>query len=1315
MHRLIRFLWITGWYSFAIFIVISAVGLSSARFLLPFVKDYNNQIESEISTLIGQPIKIGGLDAEWRGFGPKLVLQNVVLLNEQNGSAIANFDKAFLGFDLFSLIFHGQLGLNNISVSGVNLYVERHLDGTFSIAGAKKSDDTDDTVNNKKLEDWVLKQVRLNISETNFYWHDRKLGNKPVLFSDVDISLKNDNDRHQLQGTINLPKNIGKKITFALDMYGNPLHTDINREGKFYIKGTAIKLSQFLQYSSSKKFNIKSLSTDFELWSTWEKGALVKITGDIDAKAIHLSNTTVANNGKELKLQRMSGQAVWQRNEDGWKLNISNFSINRNGTAWPPTSATIKSSSLRPDISSAVEAKFSFLRIEDIAYLALFAADTNDTNRAALVSQNPSGELKDVFINYRGSNPENPEFNFEANFNGVTLFPNETIPGIHNFSGSITTNNNSGSLALDTNSATLFMPQLFRAPIPIDKLTGVLDWSKYSSSWRLSSENMQIINEDLNTTVKLTFDFPANGLSPFLSLATSFREGKGDNVSRYVPYKLTPKLAIDWIDRSILGGEIISGNAVFHGRLADFPFEKGEGKFELHANTKNVEIDYAPHWPALKKLELELDFLNKGMTVIGHAGKILSSNLFDTVARIENLAEKPAIMNITSKIEGPTKDKLDFLRSAPKLKNNFEDSLKKISINGQSLLELDLSIPLTNNPRYTTKTKGNVALTNNSINIKGQLGEVWSNLNGHLFFSKNDLTAENLSGLFFNYPAKLEILTKHTQTGSLTRFKTKSTLNPQLFVKQFIPSWGKFFHGNTKWAVNLDIPHSDNTTFTKPVLRIQTQLENIEIDLLEPLNKKLDEKVYLNVGVEFSKTKHTFDIQYGPSISSIMEFSINDSDDISLSRGTININNNEANPLPLSGISVVSNNVKRFLFDHWVSLLEKTPEFNSDTKDENSNPLNWLSKIKANIGELKAFHQTYHSVNLDAIKTDRKWEAIITSDELSGKISLPIDLSIAPISMKLDKLMLFSDDKKEKEEADKNSQTDHSDQDPRDWPAMIINSKRFVLDDTEYGQLLTSISKRNNGLHMDNLELTTPTNSITGTGTWIYDGTKHKTQIELKSAINNIGKTMANMGFADTIKNGQGNLSMDLNWPSIPSDVSASIINGTVNLDFKNGQLLDINPGAGRIFGLLSLQSLPRRLMLDFRDVFSKGFSFDQIKGKFNLEKGDAYTSDLHLLGPAGRIEVSGRTGFVDEDYDQLVTVIPDAAASVPLLTVLAGAEPITALVTWTLKNVFQSQIDKALSFQYTITGNWDNPKIVKIGKPQSPKLDPQIEDEEEP
>jgi len=682
MRQLIRYLWITGWYSLAIFIVLSAVSLSAARYLLPYANKYNEEIEIKISALIGKQVEIGGLDAEWRGLGPKLVIKDVKLINSDNGDTIAQFDKAFLRFDLYSLIADGQLGLRNISISGINLYIERYEDGQLSIGGMGNNNGDNSAADNEKLEQWILGQVKLEIEHANIYWHNRLLKTKPVRFSNVNLTLKNKRDRHQLKATVLLPETLGKQLTFAADVFGNPFHTDKNRYGRVYIKGEKLNLPGFTQTQLTDKFMLDSLDTDFELWGTWDQNQLVRLSGDINASSIRISRNTPDSIKTTVSLKKIAGKLLWQNADDGWRLDINNFIFNRAGKPWPGTKFTLKSNTLTPGKSSNIEAELGYLRIEDIVYLSLLAG-LDENKKTALSSRNPGGDLKDIYLHYVGTDPNKPQLTFETNFKDLTLLPVGPVPGIRGLSGSIVTNNTSGSVALDTNNAVVYLPNLLREPLPIDNLNGLLSWEKDKTSWKISSNNLQVKNEDLNSRLKLGFDLPFNGSSPFLNLTAIFKDGKADNIQRYVPFRAMPEPAIKWIDRSIKGGNIESGSAIFHGRLADLPFDKGEGIFSVLVHANNATIDYAPGWPPLKELVLDLEFLNRGVEVKGHAGKIFSSDLYSTVAKIDDLLGHPAILNVKGNVKGKTKDKLKYFRVASKLKASFEDTLAELTMSAQ--------------------------------------------------------------------------------------------------------------------------------------------------------------------------------------------------------------------------------------------------------------------------------------------------------------------------------------------------------------------------------------------------------------------------------------------------------------------------------------------------------------------------------------------------------------------------------------------------------------------------------------------------------
>ena len=142
-------------------------------------------------------------------------------------------------------------------------------------------------------------------------------------------------------------------------------------------------------------------------------------------------------------------------------------------------------------------------------------------------------------------------------------------------------------------------------------------------------------------------------------------------------------------------------------------------------------------------------------------------------------------------------------------------------------------------------------------------------------------------------------------------------------------------------------------------------------------------------------------------------------------------------------------------------------------------------------------------------------------------------------------------------------------------------------------------------------------------------------------------------------------------------------------LHFRAGQgtLTDVSRGTtGRLFGLLVVPDLPRRLKGDFSDIFEDGFVYKQIEGTFNIERGNAYTNDLTLDGSLARIDIAGRTGLADEDYDQLITVTPKLSESLPLMPI------------WLVEKAIQTQLfNKLFAYQYSVTGSWEDPSVTPI------------------
>ncbi|MDH5436050.1 MAG: TIGR02099 family protein, partial [Gammaproteobacteria bacterium] len=184
---------------------------------------------------------------------------------------------------------------------------------------------------------------------------------------------------------------------------------------------------------------------------------------------------------------------------------------------------------------------------------------------------------------------------------------------------------------------------------------------------------------------------------------------------------------------------------------------------------------------------------------------------------------------------------------------------------------------------------------------------------------------------------------------------------------------------------------------------------------------------------------------------------------------------------------------------------------------------------------------------------------------------------------------------------------------------------------------------------------------------------------------------------ANEFEGSKSNLDLDVKWAGSPYDWSLQKVEGKIHIDLDEGRIRDVDPGkAGRIFGLLSLRAIPRRLSLDFSDLFKKGFTFDSIRGEFSIDKGNAYTNNLVVKSPAGLIVIAGRIGLADEDYDQTLTYTPTLSGSFAVAGAVAGG-PLGAAIAVLTEKLFRKQISKVSNYQYSVVGPWKNPVIKPI------------------
>jgi len=317
---------------------------------------------------------------------------------------------------------------------------------------------------------------------------------------------------------------------------------------------------------------------------------------------------------------------------------------------------------------------------------------------------------------------------------------------------------------------------------------------------------------------------------------------------------------------------------------------------------------------------------------------------------------------------------------------------------------------------------------------------------------------------------------------------------------------------------------------------------------------------------------------------------------------------------------------------------------------------------------------------------------------------LPDDFTNSPrLKIDLDKVRISLP------KSEPNKTKNEEDQPEKLWPAVDLSIASLSMDELALGQLKLQANATSNAWTVETASLVSDTYKFEmHQGEWRKTPNGEATHVKIQANSDDLAALLANFGYQQAIEAENVELIADLSWPNNPLAVRTKMITGLLKMNVGKGKLNDVEPGAaGRVFGLMSIAALPRRLSLDFNDLFSKGFYFDVISGSFHFANGLAVTDDFKLIGSSATIEMTGPINLIDQQYDQKVTIRPNVSSTLPLAGAVAGG-PIglgvgaaILLVDKLAGAMFDRNIVNLISYSYSLTGPWTEPELKVLKSPE--------------
>jgi uncharacterized protein YhdP len=263
----------------------------------------------------------------------------------------------------------------------------------------------------------------------------------------------------------------------------------------------------------------------------------------------------------------------------------------------------------------------------------------------------------------------------------------------------------------------------------------------------------------------------------------------------------------------------------------------------------------------------------------------------------------------------------------------------------------------------------------------------------------------------------------------------------------------------------------------------------------------------------------------------------------------------------------------------------------------------------------------------------------------------------------------------------------------KELPSLDLASERFMYRGKQFGRVEVIAKRAGDNWRIERAAMVNPDANVTVHGVWQTTPASHTT-LDMQLESSDAGAFLGRIGYPNLVRGAKAHMQASVSWNGDPTTPDYPSLSGNVAMQAEDGQFLEIEPGLGKLVSLMSLQSLPRRLSLDFRDVFSKGFQFDRIASSAQIERGIMTVKEFNMRGSAAQVAMTGVVDLAKETQDLKVRVIPSLGDSAS--TVLAFLNPLLVFPAQIAQKILKDPLGHIFAFDYAITGTWADPKVAK-------------------
>ncbi|MCB1634952.1 MAG: TIGR02099 family protein [Xanthomonadales bacterium] len=1259
MRRTIRFARHALLRGTAVLLLLAAALVGILRLAAPWLADQPELLATVLSEALRADVRLQSAESRWDGSGPRLALQGLEL-GERDSAERLQVQQSELQLDLFGFL-PSRHWVREIIIDGVALTVEGR-DGQWGVSGLPQPRGGDPDA----LQRWLgrLGAVRLRQVVVTLIDHDRdwRLQTPPgdlllaregealrlgLRVGDVDadagslqLVLRPSADLRGGQGWLGLD-------TLALKGWGDRIqaHWPLPQHGHL----------------------------DGGVWWRWADGRMVD--GHIDmhlvdvgigaAESIELPEVgeveprsglpdgrLLASWWLDAGVQRFS--ADWEDDEgrlpwlDGqWTLDEGDLGVNLQGV------------SLRP--------------LAGIAPLL----PLSEQARAALYQANPHGQIDHLQLR----RPAGGEWWLEASLSGLEVSAHpQRWPAVSDLQLYLMADAQGAWGELRGDPPSVAWPGAWPERVQLEALEAQFALGNDESGRELwfHSADIRYGGSVAQGRGNLRIE---PGKPPVLQLEAHASGALAPSRLFWTRNKMSPK-SVAWLEEALDNGHLDEARFFYRGAPRDWPFAKAQGRMELLARGSGVDLDFHQDWPSAQLRSAQARIINRSLWIDAVDG-VISGVPAQATGSIGSFRDPVLALSVQG--GGQSADMLALLRHSP-LEQRYGSVLLGMAVNGNIDTQLDLTIPL--------KNELGEPVLDGTAEVKGVnfSDAKWNtrlfDIHGQARYSLSGFAAPALQARFGDSdPVGLALALGSEHTGSAD-LAFEARLDGSLTATDLFADHAEDLaaillqtHGRSRWQGRLQIPREGDAS-----LSLSSDLQGTRIGFPAPLAKSAAAAAPLQLQLSLTETPRLA-LELGGALPLRLQARLPHLDQPF--EGHLDLGSPETTEACPNGDCLqpglrIAGRADRVELGGWLAWL-------AAQSMEEGPPLQ-LAGVDLTLSEIDLLGSASPAKRLGYEDLgEGGWKVTLDSDAVAGSVRLDPRDGKPALAAQFSRLHL-------PDASDAAGQGGTLD--PRQLPALHFAADELKVGPALLGQTRIEAYPTADGLRFEQLDARSPGLTLAGSGLWGVDPRGGiASSFQLRFSAEDLGQMLLGLGFEAPVRGGQTLASIDARWEGPPTAFGLERLAGTMDVSVGPGQLLDLDPGAGRVFGLFALRALPRRLTLDFRDVFGTGLAFDSIQGSFQFQEGNAWTTDLNVRGPAADISIVGRTGLALRDYDQEVAVLPRVGSAFPVVGALAGG-PAGAAAGWLMQGMLGGGLDGANRYLYSVTGTWEDPAVERLDRP---------------